>query len=166
MHQLFGKCHLLDSFVLPSQIDLIIKQLRNAPTDIDRLKVIENFLTLRLKNRANREVITWAVEIIKKHAGDLKIAMLAQQLKISQSQLEKRFRKIVGASPKKFASIVRFRHVLNIAQSEINMTQLGLEAGFFDQAHFIKEFKSFTGVTPEQYFRRKQKSNDFLQLQV
>jgi AraC-like DNA-binding protein len=45
--------------------------------------------------------------------------------------------------------------VINVASNESNMTRLGLEAGYFDQSHFIKDFKSFTGVTPEQYFRRK-----------
>ncbi len=139
----------------PTQIDAIIRELTTAKSDLDRLIVVESFLIQRLNIRLNQRQIILAVEIIKKHAGNLKITMLAQQLKISQCQLEKRFRKIVGASPKKFASIVRFRNVLNIAHGERSMTQLGLEAGFFDQAHFIKDFKSFTGITPEQYFRRK-----------
>ena len=155
MHTLFGKCVLLEALMPPSQIETIVRQLTEAISDFDRLHVIENFLIQRLNSRANQRQIILSVEIIKKHAGNLKITMLAQQLKISQSQLERRFRKIVGASPKKFASIVRFRNVLNIAPSESSMTQLGLEAGFFDQAHFIKDFKSFTGITPEKYFRRK-----------
>lgn len=146
---------MLEAFMPPSQIETIVRQLTAAISDFDRLHVIENFLIQRLNSSANQRQIILAVEIIKKHAGNLKITMLAQQLKISQSKLERRFRKIVGASPKKFASIVRFRNVLNIASNESSMTQLGLEAGFFDQAHFIKDFKSFTGVTPEKYFRRK-----------
>ena len=138
-----------------SQIDTIVGQLTAATSDLDRLQVLESFLIHRLNSSLNQRQIILAVEIIKKHAGNLKITMLAQQLKISQSQLEKHFRKIVGASPKKFASIVRFRNVLKIAANESSMTQLGLEAGFFDQAHFIKDFKSFTGITPEKYFRRR-----------
>ncbi len=155
MHKIFGKCVLLEALMPPTQIDAIIRELTTAKSDLDRLIVVESFLIQRLNIRLNQRQIILAVEIIKKHAGNLKITMLAQQLKISQCQLEKRFRKIVGASPKKFASIVRFRNVLNIAHGERSMTQLGLEAGFFDQAHFIKDFKSFTGITPEQYFRRK-----------
>ena len=155
MHNLFGQCVLLNDFILGSEIDIIVEQLREATTDIDRLKVIENFLIPRINQRVNEELIALAVELIKKHAGDIKITLIAEKLKISQSQLEKRFRRVVGASPKKFASIVRIRNVINIGSNECNMTRLGLEAGYFDQSHFIKDFKSFTGFTPEQYFRRK-----------
>lgn len=155
MHKLFGKHVLLEALIPHPQIDPIITQLAIALTDLDRLQAIEDFLIQRLNSRATQLQIIVAVEIIWKYAGNLKINLLIQQLSISQSQLEKRFRKIVGASPKKFASIVRFRNVLKIAHHERSMTQLGLEAGFFDQAHFIKDFKSFTGLTPERYFKIK-----------
>lgn len=155
MHKLFGKCALLEALMPPYQIDAILQQLKVEISDLDRVRLIENFLVQRLDTSVNPRKIILAVEIIKKHAGNLKITLLAQRLNISQSQLEKRFRKIIGASPKKFASIVRFRNVLKIAHGERSMTQLGLEAGFFDQAHFIKDFKSFTGLTPERYFKIK-----------
>lgn len=138
-----------------SQIDAIIRQLATATSDLDRLAVIEDFFINRLNNKVNNGRIILAVELIKKYSGNLKITVLAQQLKISQCQLEKCFRRTVGATPKKFASIIRFRKVLSIAHKERSLTQLGLEAGFFDQAHFIKDFKSFTGLTPERYFKSK-----------
>lgn len=149
----------------PSQIDSVIYQLKRAKNDITRLRVIERFLLNHLNQRANLELISVTVGLIKKYAGDIKITVLAEKVHISQSQLEKRFRKVVGASPKKFASIVRLRKVLDVAASQTSMTKLGLEAGYFDQAHFIKDFKSFTGTTPEQFFKAN-KINDFLQLQV
>lgn len=161
MHKLFGKLVLLEALIPYPQIDPIIKQLAIALTDLDRLQAIEDFLIQRLNSRANQLQIIVAVEIIWKYAGNLKINLLTQQISISQSQLEKRFRKVVGASPKKFASIVRFRNVLNIAHNERSMTHLGLEAGYFDQAHFIKDFKSFTGLTPERFFKIKQKATIF-----
>jgi len=155
MHQLFGKLYTLDDFILGWQVDIIIAQLNEAITDTDRLKVIEHFLITRLNKKENDELIILAVALIKQYSGNIKITLIAEKLRISQSQLEKRFRRIVGASPKKFASIVRMRNVINIASNETNMTRLGLEAGYFDQAHFTKDFKSFTGLTPEKYFREK-----------
>ena len=80
---------------------------------------------------------------------------LAKQLHISQSPLEKRFRKIVGTSPKKFSSIVRFKHTIQYYNPQSSLTELGYEAGFYDQAHFIKEFKKFTGENPESFFSSK-----------
>ena len=155
MHKFFRQCFPLDHFVLTGQISSVIQQLKEANTDRVRIKVIESFLLINLTKKDGQELITITVEIIKKHACDIKIMVLAEQLYISQSQLEKRFRKIVGASPKKFASIVRLTNVLDSAPNCDSMTKLGLQAGYFDQAHFIKDFKSFTGITPERYFKRK-----------
>jgi AraC-like DNA-binding protein len=83
----------------------------------------------------------------------VKITQLAQQLFISQSRFEKRFRRIVGTSAKKFAGIVRLRCLLEMSVNERNLTTLGLSAGYFDQAHFIKDFRSMTGETPGEYFK-------------
>ena len=77
---------------------------------------------------------------------------LVSGLHVSQSVLEKRFRQVVGASPKKFASIVRFKHTINTYDRNKSLTDLGYEAGFYDQAHFIKEIRHFTGDSPETFF--------------
>ena len=61
----------------------------------------------------------------------------------------------MGASPKKFASIVRLKNLLQQYPNTGSLTELAYEAGFYDQAHFIKEFKAFTGDTPENYFRKQ-----------
>ncbi|WP_369803585.1 helix-turn-helix domain-containing protein [Mucilaginibacter sp. MD40] len=73
-------------------------------------------------------------------------------LNISQSPLEKRFRALVGASSKKFAGIVRARHVLNALNKNDQDTADYLSA-FYDQAHFIKDFKKFSSMTPEHYLK-------------
>lgn len=156
MHEIYGSSLSLDDLILRSQMDVIAEQLNEAKTDIERINLLENFLISRINCKANDELVNLAVVLIKQHAGNIKIAALAEKLNISQSQFEKRFRKLVGASPKKFASIVRIKHILNAAAAQENsLTVLGLDAGYFDQAHFIKDFKSFTGETPEQFFKEK-----------
>jgi AraC-like DNA-binding protein len=94
-----------------------------------------------------------AIHLINKNKGNIRMLQLAGQLNISASQMEKRFRRVVGATPKKFASIVRFNAILSQYQKSKDLNDLGYLAGYFDQAHFIKSFKSFTGSTPEQYFK-------------
>jgi AraC-like DNA-binding protein len=155
MHLLFGQCLPLDNFILGAKLDSTIAQLTEATTDNARLKVIETFLIPLLNKKKKDEPIAVAVELIKQGAGNIKITLLAKKLKISQCQFEKRFRKIVGASPKKFSSIVRLRKMINADPKDDNLTQLGLKAGFSDQAHFIRAFKLYTGVTPKQYFKEK-----------
>jgi AraC-like DNA-binding protein len=76
-----------------------------------------------------------------------------EELHVSQSPLEKRFREAVGTSPKKFASIVRFKNLIRDRAPGSSLVELAYEGGFYDQSHFIKEFKNFTGDTPESYFK-------------
>ena len=78
-----------------------------------------------------------------------------KSLHSSQSPLEKRFRQVIGTTPKKFAALVRFKNTLGNYKPQDSLTSLGYEAGFYDQAHFIKEFKNFTGESPENFFREK-----------
>jgi AraC-like DNA-binding protein len=152
MHELFGQSIALDDLMLRSQMDVVTEQLHEAKADTERIGIVEQFLIKRLKHQASDAIVNLAVTIIQQHAGNIRIGALATQLFISQSQLEKRFRKTVGASPKKFASIVRLRSIIYTHAPGDTLTQTGLQAGYFDQAHFIKDFKSFTGQTPEQYF--------------
>jgi AraC-like DNA-binding protein len=155
MHEIFGNSLSLDDLMLRSQMDVVAEQLNEAKTDFERIAVVEKFLMARINHKANDELVNMAVTLIKQHAGNIKIATLTEKLNISQSQFEKRFRKMVGASPKKFASIVRIKCILNTSSKGGNLTELGLDAGYFDQAHFIKDFKSFTGETPEHFLKKK-----------
>lgn len=155
MHELYGKSLSLDDMVLHSQMEIVSGQLNEALTDNDRIAVIERFLISRLNPQRKDELVNHAVALIRQNRGNIRIKLLARHLHISEAQLEKRFRSIAGTSPKKFASITRLRNVLDNYSKEYSLTHLGLEAGYFDQAHFIKDFRSFTGEPPEQFFSKK-----------
>ena len=107
----------------------------------------------QLKNRKTDKLITEAVKLIYESKGNIRIKELNEKLFISQSPLEKRFRKVVGTSPKKFASIIRFNAVLEDISTTKSLSEICYENHFFDQAHFIKDFKQFTGETPEKFKR-------------
>ena len=61
--------------------------------------------------------------------------------------------KIRGLTPKRLARVIRFRHALAQAQRSrtVDWAQLALECGYFDQAHFINEFRELAGTTPAEY---------------
>ena len=61
----------------------------------------------------------------------------------------------MGTTPKKFASIIRFNTVLDDLKTAKSLTEICYENNFFDQAHFIKDFKHFTGDTPEDFKRSR-----------
>jgi len=153
LHELFKESISLDNFMLRSTLLIIEEQLNEAKTDKERIKVVEDFLISRMQQKQPDTLVSTTLTLIYKSKGDIRIKDLITQLHISQSPLEKRFRRAVGTSPKKFASIVRLKHVIQNYNPQNSLTRLGYEAGFYDQAHFIKEFKAFTGETPESFFQ-------------
>jgi AraC-like DNA-binding protein len=153
LHELFRESVSLDNFLLRSELLCLEEGLAEASSDLSRISLVEEFLIGRMIPGNPDKLVLGALALIHKNKGDIRIGDLARQLHSSQSPLEKRFRRVVGASPKKFASIVRLKHVLEQYRSGGSLTGLGYEAGFYDQAHFIKEFKSLTGETPENFFK-------------
>ncbi|GAB3276580.1 hypothetical protein GCM10027347_50200 [Larkinella harenae] len=129
------------------------EKLAAALTDPQRITVIEHFLLSQLNDKPEDKLIMEAVRLIHQSKGAIRIHQLNQQLMISQSPFEKRFRKLVGTTPKKFASIVRFNAVLNQLNGPKSLMDLCFENNFFDQAHFSKDFKLFTGESPESFKR-------------
>ncbi|MBT1686824.1 helix-turn-helix transcriptional regulator [Fulvivirgaceae bacterium PWU37] len=152
LHELFDESVSLDNFMLRSELLVFEEQLAEANTDQDRIALTERFLIGRLRDTTPDKLVLAALALIHQHQGNLRITDLAAQLNISQGPLEKRFRQAVGTSPKKFAALVRFRHVLKSYHARQSLTHLAHAAGFYDQAHFIKTFKSFTGETPDTFF--------------
>ena len=156
LHELFRESVSLDNFMLRSELLYLEEQLAEATSDNSRITVVENFLISRMTATEPDKLVLAALAIIRKSKGNIRIKELTEQLHISQSPLEKRFRQAVGASPKKFASLVRLKYVIQLYSSANSLTELGYEAGFYDQAHFIKEFKTLTGDTPEKFFTDKE----------
>lgn len=155
IHELFQRSVSLDNFILRSELLLFEEQLCEAPTHAEKIRVVEQFLLARMKAAQPDMLVIKALELIYQSKGLVKINALSKQLNIIQSPLEKRFRKIIGTSPKKFAALVRFRNIIQNGDASPSLTALGYDTGFFDQSHFIKEFKRFTGDTPEAYFKSR-----------
>lgn len=152
-HALFDQSVSLDNIFEKNKINETEEKLSCAVSHTDKIKIIEQFLLSQLRERKEDKLIVEAVKIIYQSKGLIKIKELTQKLFISQSPFEKRFRSLVGTTPKKFASIIRFNAVLNDLEKPKSLTDVCFEHHFFDQAHFIKDFKQYTGNTPENFKR-------------
>jgi AraC-like DNA-binding protein len=152
-HELFNLSVSLEDIFDKGSVKEIEERLANAHTDRQRIQIVERFLLSQLKDIQTDKLIVEAVKIIYQTKGTIRIKELNERLFISQSPFEKRFRKLVGTTPKKFASIVRFNTVLDNLSNTKSLTDICYENNFFDQAHFIKDFKQYTGDTPENFKR-------------
>ena len=152
-NELFNLSLSLDHVFDRKAVAAVEEKLSIATTDKQRIKVVEQFLLSQLKDIQADKLIVEAVKLIYQRNGTIRIKKLNEKLYISQSPFEKRFRKVVGTTAKKFASIVRFNAVLDDLDNTKSLTEICYENNFFDQAHFIKDFKQFTGDTPENFKR-------------
>lgn len=151
LNDLFSKSISLEYLFDRSDLENIEDKLSVLKTDKERIFFIEQFFINQFKDKNEDKLIKYAVECINYEKGKERISELAKKLNISQSPLEKRFRKIVGASPKKYSSIVRFRSIIDNLNKSSNLTELSYLNQYFDQSHFIKDFKRFTNQLPHEF---------------
>jgi len=87
------------------------------------------------------------------HFQENNLAQLIEESGYSQKQFISLFKEYVGIAPKYFQRIVRFTEILaKIHKNEkLSWTEISYDCGFYDQAHFIKEFQHFCGVNPEEH---------------
>ncbi|MEM7167279.1 MAG: helix-turn-helix domain-containing protein [Planctomycetota bacterium] len=90
---------------------------------------------------------------IERSQGRAGVRQLARSVHCSDRQLERVFRDEVGMTPKVYARIVRFQSVLRRHVVGRSWAELAVECGYSDQAHLIRDFRSFAGVAPAAYFR-------------
>ncbi len=155
VHELFGQSVALEQLFPRQEIADVEERLAGAAGDRERLDIVEGFLLGRLVAPAFDPLVSGAIEQIRQSGGQIRIGELAKMLHTSASPLEKRFRRSVGATPKKFAGIVRVRAVIDALQEgREQLKTMEYLAAYYDQAHFIHDFKRFTAMTPEEYMRR------------
>lgn len=120
-----------------------------------RIALLETFL-LRQRQalKVDNVPVEYCVDTMIENTGNSNIEQLSAKLGMSKRQLERRFTAAVGISPKLFARIIRFQNILQLIENKEfkSFTTVAYEGGFYDQAHFIKDFKDFTGFNPKQYF--------------
>ena len=149
LHELPAVTLSLENFFPASALMSIQEQLASAPSNKERVKIIEQFLVLYLKPKKWDPRIQEAVREINITHGNIRVRELIQKLYISQDAFEKKFRKYVGAAPKQYARIIRMRHtVQQLQQSPRNILDTALELGYYDQAHFTKDIKQLTSIAP------------------
>lgn len=121
----------------------------------ERIKLIETFLLSRLVDPQTINTVTKnCVDIIFRSQGQLDVVELAGKLKINRRNMERKFVSAIGLSPKQLSRVVRLQATLKMLEQKnfSSLTSLAYENGYYDQSHFIKDFKEFTGISPKLFF--------------
>lgn len=132
----------------------------NAAATNERIHLIESFLLAQLQTQETTDrIAALSVQTLLQLNGQVSVDELADQVQVNRRQLERKFATVIGMSPKQLAKIIRLQATLKMMEEERfdSLTELAYENGYFDQAHFIKDFKEFTGVTPSEFYANQLK---------
>jgi AraC-like DNA-binding protein len=119
----------------------------------DALRLLESFCVARIKTFDDELVVVKAsASRIIQSGGQIRIPALLQRQGVTQRQVERQFQTYVGMSPKRLTKLVRFRTALQhiLANPGQELTGIAYDCGYFDQAHFTKDFRQFYGKTPAE----------------
>lgn len=145
--------------VLGPSIKSLHAKLLATPDLNDRITLLEHYLISRLvvseKKHHKIRLIGEITNSLKNTGGNEKIMTLSTRNNISARYLNQLFSQYTGLTPKLYCKINRFQYTLNLITSkEQNLTSIGYDSGYFDQSHFIREFKHFTGITPTSFSKQ------------
>jgi len=125
----------------------------------------ESYLLSRLHGKQNDPLVCSIAQQVICNPTREGLARSMDNAGLSRRRIEQRFINATGLSMGTFMRKVRFQkavHLLNEQPPDLNLTAIGLQAGYFDQAHFINDFKSFTALSPKAFIAQKTELKDFL----
>jgi methylphosphotriester-DNA--protein-cysteine methyltransferase len=146
----------------PAETAALREQLLEAGTNSERFRVLERFLMRRLRaSRQHHLPIQYALRQLQAGGRACSVANVREQIGMSAERFIEMFRKEVGLPPKLFARLARFRRVLKRIDThpDIDWADLAVSAGYFDQPHFVRDFRQFAGVTPSAFLRDRTARN-------
>ena len=142
--------------------DEVCGRLLEARTHDERCRILERALLASSRGRLDRHAcIRYAVAELGHRLRPRPVAHVVEQLGLSQRRFIELFRNEVGLTPKAFSRISRFQHALGRIEhlTDVDWTSVALDCGYFDQAHFIHDFREFAGVSPTTYLRHRESRN-------
>ena len=152
------------NLVLGAESRVLEQQILDSTTSFQRITVLEKFLLSKLQKSASKiDIIDHALDNILQHKGLMSISKLSDAVCISPRQFRRRFIEKVGISPKLLSRIKRFNYISNLSfAASTDWVDMVHEGGYYDQAHFIRDFSDFSGKTPSEFINYKRALSDLV----
>jgi hypothetical protein len=130
------------------------QEIIQARTTAERIDIIERFLFERLNDKATiGNIVKSTIDTMFLSNGSKPLNAILKYDLPKRRQLERNFNKQIGLSPKQLSKVIRLQATLQMLlnQTTETLTNIAHESEYYDQAHFIKDFKEFTGITPKEF---------------
>lgn len=158
LSELSNKETALDLLFDKSETTDLVKEIMIAKSTDQRIGIIEKFLINKLNSTPTiNNIVKNTVEILTSTTGKSSINSILKNEPSKRRQLERNFAKQIGMSPKQLGKVIRLQAALKMMLNEKadSLTQIAYESEYYDQAHFIRDFKEFTGTTPTEFIDAK-----------
>lgn len=134
---------------------VLVERIQEQFENDKAIHLIEDFLlALQIQKTHYDKIVLASLRHIYAQKGMSSLTKMLKDIPVTERQLERKFREHIGLTPKKFADIVRFRHLLHGLKQKnqsTNISVISYDCGYYDQSHLNNTFKKFTGLTPLQY---------------
>jgi AraC-like DNA-binding protein len=154
MSDIVNRCVDLGDLLGGPEVERLADALEDAEDWPARFDILDRFLLERLgTGRPMSPDIAWALKNLEASNGAYSIGALSRELSCSPKTLIKRFRTQIGLSPKSVANILRFASAAEFIKtgSEESWAEVAIDCGYYDQAHFNRDFRRFSGRTPREF---------------
>jgi AraC-like DNA-binding protein len=142
------------SLILGNKATILTEQIFSAVSHDERINILEKYLLeVFCKSNISIDIVDYALSMIMKNNGNISIEDLSDHLCISMRHFRRRFTEKIGISPKLYARIKRFNYIMMLSEtSPACWADLVFRGGYYDQAHFIRDFYSLSGKNPSEFF--------------
>jgi AraC-like DNA-binding protein len=132
---------------------IITEKMAHAITLEERIRILTEYFKAQVRKRHLEDpVIAGAIKLIRKQHGIMSVSQLASEFCLSQKQFERRFTTYSGFKPKLYSNIIRFESACWNCRDHETLARAAHTYGYYDQAHFIHDFKKFSGFSPTKFF--------------
>lgn len=138
------------------------EQMLLAKTTAQRIAITTQFLENRLLQQQPKPIYL-AIKQVLQGNEVANINQLAYSFNLSTRQFERKFKEQAGFSPKLYSRIARFHKALQHYGTTLPLTEIAYNCGYYDQSHFIRDFKAFSGHHPKTYFSGKAEGTEYLE---
>jgi AraC-like DNA-binding protein len=130
----------------------LAERLYEAPDWPARFAMLERAIAARVLDAPTiAPELEWAWRRLMETGGAAPVGALAQELGRSRRHLAATFREQIGMPPKALARLLRFERAVDRLRGGADLAELALDCGYYDQAHFNRDFRQFAGCTPTEY---------------
>lgn len=139
--------------VLGAGIASVHARLCEAHSVADRVRIVEDMLLQRVSQALPRSRMLRAADLMIRSQGRSNLVEMASSLGLSDSSWRRHFTTQIGVAPKRYSRMLRFHHAVGLKRDEprLSWTDVCQEAGYYDQSHFIAEFREMGGAAPSRF---------------